>query len=56
MTNLIGIEGIFFLHASTLALGAAFAMAALPETRNKSLTQLEQIFAKKEGREEAGHS
>ena len=43
-------EGIFFLHSSTLLLGAAFALAALPETRNKSLTELEQIFAKKEGR------
>ena len=43
-------EGIFFLHSITLLLGAAFALAALPETRNKSLTELEQIFAKKEGR------
>ena len=40
-------EGIFFLHSSTLLLGAAFALIALPETRNKSLTQLEQIFVKK---------
>ena len=55
LTNLIGIEGIFFAHSSTLLLGAAFALAALPETRNKSLTQLEQIFVKKEqGQEEAG--
>ena len=47
LTSLIGMEGIFFLHSSTLLLGAAFALVALPETRNKSLTQLEQIFVKK---------
>ena len=54
LTSLIGIEGIFFVHSSTLLLGAAFALAALPETRNKSLTQLEQIFVKKkeQGQEE----
>ena len=58
LTNLIGIEGIFFAHSSTLLLGAAFALAALPETRNKSLTQLEQIFVRKEQgqEEEAGCS
>ena len=44
-------EGIFFLHSSTLLLGAAFALAVLPETRNKSLSQLEQIFVKKEEEE-----
>ena len=56
LRSLIGIEGIFFLHSSTLLLGAAFALVALPETRNKSLTQLEQIFVKKgkQGQEEAG--
>ena len=48
LTSLIGMEGIFFLHSSTLLLGAAFALVALPETRNKSLTQLEQIFVRKE--------
>ena len=54
LSSLIGIEGIFFLHSSTLLLGAAFALAALPETRNKSLTELEQIFVKKkQGQEEA---
>ena len=47
LTTLIGMEGIFFLHSTTLLLGAAFALAALPETRNKSLTQLEQIFVNK---------
>ena len=45
-------EGIFFLHSSTLLLGAAFALVALPETRNKSLTQLEQIFVRKEEQEQ----
>ena len=40
----------------TLLMGAGFALAALPETRNKSLRQLKQIFAKKEAREEAGGS
>ena len=56
LTSLIGMEGIFFLHSSTLLLGAAFALAVLPETRNKSLTQLEQIFVeKKEGQENAGY-
>ena len=56
LTSLIGTEGIFFLHSSTLLLGAAFALPVLPETRNKSLTQLEQIFVeKKEGQENAGY-
>ena len=54
LTTLIGMEGIFFLHSTTLLLGAAFALAALPETRNKSLTQLEQIFVKKERKKESG--
>ena len=41
---------------SSPLLGAAFALAALPETRNKSITQLEQIFVKKKEQEhvEAG--
>ena len=58
LTSLIGMEGIFFLHSSTLMIGAAFAFAALPETRNKSLTQLEQIFVKKKEQrhEETGSS
>ena len=38
--------GLFLCHAGALVLGAIFTFAFVPETRNKSLTQLEQIFKK----------
>ena len=38
--------GLFLCHAGALVLGAVFTFAFVPETRNKSLTQLEQIFKK----------
>ena len=42
-------EGIFLLHSTALLIGAVFALIALPETRNKSISELEAIFVKKEG-------
>ena len=41
-----GMGGLFLCHAGALVLGAVFTFAFVPETRNKSLTQLEQIFKK----------
>ena len=38
--------GLFLCHAGALVLGAIFTFVFVPETRNKSLTQLEQIFKK----------
>ena len=43
--------GLFLCHAGALVLGAIFTFVFVPETRNKSLTQLEQIF-KKSGKSE----
>jgi len=54
LTSLIGMEGIFLFHCGALLLGALVALAALPETRNKSLIELEQIFVKKEEIEDTG--
>ena len=48
LTSLVGTEGIFLLHSTFLLIGALFALVALPETRNKSFTELEMIFVKKE--------
>ena len=48
LTQLVGMEGIFLLHCTALLLGAVFALIALPETRNKSISELEAIFVKKE--------
>ena len=44
--SLQGMGGLFLCHAGALLLGAFFTLAFVPETRNKSLTQLEQIFKK----------
>ena len=41
-----GMGGLFICHAGALVLGAIFTFVFVPETRNKSLTQLEQIFKK----------
>ena len=41
-----GMGGLFLCHAGALVLGAIFTFVFVPETRNKSLTQLEQIFKK----------
>ena len=48
ITNILfqGMGGLFLCHAGALMLGAIFTFAFVPETRNKSLTQLEQIFKK----------
>ena len=46
-----GMGGLFLCHAGALVLGAIFTFVFVPETRNKSLTQLEQIF-KKSGKSE----
>ena len=48
LTQLVGMEGIFLLHCTALLIGAVFALFALPETRNKSISELEAIFVKKE--------
>jgi len=51
LSSLLGMGGLFLCHAGALVLGAIFTFVFVPETRNKSLTELEQIF-KKSGKSE----
>ena len=39
------IEILYWLQALTALLGGGFALAFLPETRDKTFTQLENIFS-----------
>jgi len=50
--TLLGISGIFYFHASLLIISLVFSFLFVPETRNKSVKQLEQIFKKEEPRSE----
>jgi len=42
----VGISNIFFLHAAMLMLSVVFTLLCVPETKDKSVTQLESIFEK----------
>eukprot|EP00088_Acartia_fossae_P060781 TRINITY_DN7286_c0_g1_i8.p1 TRINITY_DN7286_c0_g1~~TRINITY_DN7286_c0_g1_i8.p1 ORF type:complete len:513 (+),score=26.55 TRINITY_DN7286_c0_g1_i8:35-1573(+) len=46
--DLIGISGIFLCHSLINMIAAIFVFCVLPETRNKSLSELEQIWRPKE--------
>ena len=43
----LGMSGIFFIPCATSILGAVFAFLMIPETRNKSIYELELLFQKK---------
>ena len=42
----IGTGGVYFVHVGVMALGILFAGTYFPETRNKSLTELENMYKK----------
>jgi len=44
LQTLLGMTGIFFIHTLILAVGVIFTFAVVPETRNKSISELEDIF------------
>merc|ERR1711874_568433 len=41
MGNIIGLGGVYFLHAGIMVMGIVFACLYFPETRNKSFTEME---------------
>ena len=43
----LGMEGVYWMHCLMALLLALFATVLLPETRNKSYTELDEIFRKK---------
>ena len=44
LLNLVGMGGVYILHAGIMVLGILFFFYFLPETRNKSFTELEKLF------------
>jgi len=48
MESSIGMGGIFLAFACSLIVSAVFTATVVPETRNKSLSELEQIFKPRE--------
>ena len=44
----LGMSGIFFIPCVTSIIGALFAFLMIPETRNKSIHELEHVFQKKQ--------
>ena len=43
----LGMSGVYYIHFSVAVIAAAFAFFLLPETRNKTYTELENMFRKK---------
>ena len=48
MVNKIGLGGVFFFASVSCALGAVFSLIFIPDIKNKSVTDLENLFNKKE--------
>ena len=44
LRSCLGMGGVYLVHAAATLAGVVFAYFLMPETRNKSLTQLEMIF------------
>ena len=42
----LGISGVFFISAITSVAGAVFTLLLIPRTKNKSMYELEMLFAK----------
>ena len=47
----LGISGVFFISAVTSVLGAVFTFFLIPRTKDKSITELEMLYAKSEKRQ-----
>jgi len=47
LVSWVGMSGLFLCHATFLVLGTVFTLFLVPETRNKSLSELEKIFSRK---------
>ena len=47
LLSYLGMSGIFFIPSATSILGALFAFFMIPQTRNKSIYELELTFQKK---------
>lgn len=45
--DVVGIESTIWIFAATSTLGAIFALTILPETRGRSLDEIERAFSKK---------
>ena len=42
--EIMDLSGVFFIASIASILGALFSFFAIPETRNKSISQLENLF------------
>ena len=51
MINKIGLSGVFFFASVSCALGVVFSLSFIPEIKNKSVTDLENLFNKKDIRD-----
>ena len=47
METALGYYGVFWIYAINSLLGTIFVIFVLPETKGKSLTEIEQLFAGK---------
>ncbi len=50
LETLVGLEGVFWIYAFFSLVGAAFVAAVLPETKGKTLEEIEAHF-RKQGKE-----
>ena len=50
LRSAVGINNIFFLHASMLMISVVFTVLCVPETKDKSVNELECIFQKNTGK------
>ena len=48
LRSVAGLNNIFYLHSSLLVVSIVFTLVFVPETRDKSVRQLESIFKKKQ--------
>ena len=46
LANVITMPGCFFLYAGVAAAACAFVYARMPETRGRSLEDMDELFAK----------
>ena len=51
MINKIGLSGVFFFASVSCAIGAIFSILFIPDIKNKSVTDLENLFNKKDTRD-----
>ena len=46
LMEVMDLSGIFFIASICSILGAAFSLVFIPETRNKSISELENLFVR----------